>query len=189
MFIVCFDAATTTGCCDGLVGGKPRYWSWDLRDAGEGRPQRLLYLWNFLGAYFTEHRVDRVFIEAPLNIGVMSAMNKKDELGEFSKFQGVSDEVLQFLRSTIAVVELSAAAHEIPVEWWEVQRARKAVMGRGTFPRGTAKKEVMKFCRTMLGLDPEDDNQADAIIGWLYQSALLNPRTALLTTPLFGGSR
>jgi hypothetical protein len=187
-FIACFDVATTTGCCDGRVGDKPRYWNWDLRDGGEGRPQRLLHLWNFLGAYLIENKVDRVFVEAPLNIGVMASMNRKDDdTGEYSKFKGVSDEVLQFLRGGIAIVELAAAAHQIPVDWWPVQSARKAVIGRATFPRHTAKREVMKYVR-LLGYEPDDDNTADAIVGWLYESALLNPRTALHTTPLFGAA-
>jgi cytochrome c-type biogenesis protein CcmH/NrfG len=57
-------------------------------------------------------------------------------------------------------------------------------MGRGRFKRGEAKKAVMAFCR-MLRYAPNNDNEADAIIGFLYQSALLNPRTAHLSTPLF----
>lgn len=175
MFITCFDAATSTGCCDGIVGGEPRYWSWHLQDAGKGRPQRLLYLWNFLGAYFTENRIDRAFIEAPVRLAAMMEI-------------GTSDDTLQFLRSIIGVIELACAAHEIPVGFWTPIEARKAVIGRGTFPRGMAKKEVMKFCR-MLKHDPEDDNAADALIGWYYESALLNPRTALHTTPLFGEIR
>jgi Holliday junction resolvasome RuvABC endonuclease subunit len=174
-FIVCFDLATTTGCCDGIVGTIPRYWNWDLRDAGEGRPARLLHLWNFLGAYLTEYRVDRVFYEAPMPIAVMTQI-------------GATDDVVQFLRGAIGVVELAAAAHDVPIASWRVQEARQAVIGRGRFQRGTAKKEVMKYVR-LIGHEPDDDNTADAIVGWLYESAILNPGTAHASTPLFGGAR
>lgn len=174
-FIACFDLATTTGCCDGPVGGQPRHWDWDLRDGGEGRPQRLLCLWNFLGNYLTQTRVDRLYYEAPMPLAVMMQI-------------GADESTIQLLRSLVGLVELAAAAHQIPVESWSVQAARKAVTGYATFPKGTAKREVMKYVRT-LGHEPESDNEADAIIGWHYESALLNPRTALATTPMFKGER
>lgn len=172
-FIACFDVATICGCCDGFVGGRPRYWNWHTADAGPGRPQRLLYLWNFVNAYLTEAepRVERIFVEAPMPIAVMVQI-------------GAQDDTVQFLRAAVGVIELAAAAHEIPVEWWNVQAARQAVCGRRTYPKGTAKREVMKIVRT-LGHEPDDDNTADAIVGWYYESALLNPRMALATAPLF----
>jgi hypothetical protein len=184
-FIACFDLATTTGCCDGPVGGRPRFWQWDLRDGGEARPARLLHLWNFLGSYLTEQRVDRLFYEAPVPLAAMMEI-------------GSDEDTIQFLRSTIAVLELAAAAHEIPVASWPVQSARKSVCGRATFPternprtgkkEGTAKREVMRYVR-LLGHEPESDNEADAIVGWYYECSLLNPRVAMATTPLFGGRR
>jgi len=143
-----------------------------LKDGGDSRPERLLYFWNYLGAYLTETRVDMIFHEAPLNIAVMSQI-------------GATDDVVQMLRSLIGVLELAAAAHQIPIKSWRVQEARQAVLGRGRFKRGESKKEVMKYVR-MLGFEPDDDNVADGIVGWLHQSALLNPRTAHLSAPLFG---
>jgi|SRR6267142_2534289 len=174
-FIACFDSATAVGVCDGTVGAaKPRMITWDLREGGESRPARLLHLSRHLGAYYRENRVDFAFVEAPLPIAVMMDI-------------GASDETVQMLRGVVAIIETVSARANVPIAWWRVQEARKAVTGRSTFPRGTAKREVMKHLR-MLGHEPEDDNQADALVGWLYQSALLNPRLAHLTTPLFGAA-
>lgn len=175
-FIACFDVATSVGCADGRVGAaKPRYWTWELRDGGDTRGARFLQLWNFLGAYFIETKVDRVYHEAPLPIAVMAEI-------------GATDDTVQLLRGVAAIIELAAAAHEIPCGSWKVQEARQAVTGQGRYKRGEAKAAVMRYCR-LLGLEPENDNEGDAIVGWYYESSLLNPRTALLTTPLFGGSR
>jgi Holliday junction resolvasome RuvABC endonuclease subunit len=173
-YIACFDAATSVGACDGPVGGRPRMVTWDLRRF-EGRPQRLLALSDHLDAYFRATPVDYAFVEAPLAIAVMMEI-------------GATTETVQLLRGIVAVIEVCAARARVPVGWWSVQEARKAVTGRATWPRGTAKTEVMKYCR-MLGYDPSDDNQADALIGWLFESARLNPRIAHLTAPLFVGQR
>jgi len=47
-----------------------------------------------------------------------------------------------------------------------------------------AKRGVMRGCR-LLGYFPAGDDEADALVGFLYQSALLNPRWAALQGPLF----
>jgi hypothetical protein len=51
--------------------------------------------------------------------------------------------------------------------------------------RAKAKPLVMDQCRKM-GWEIEDDNEADALATWSYMCALLNPRLAITTTPLFG---
>lgn len=171
-FLACFDAATSVGVCDGRVGGKARTWTWDLRKAGIGRAQRLLYLSNFVNGYFNTNKVDFAFIEAPLPISVMMEI-------------GSSDETVQMLRGIVAIIEVCAARALVPVAWWNVQDARKAVTGVARFKRGEAKGSVLKYVR-MLGYEPADDNQADALVGWLHESTKLNPRLAALNTPLFG---
>lgn len=174
-FIACFDSATAVGACDGVVGcAKPRCWTWDLRKGGKERPQRLLHLSRELGAYYRANRVDLAYVEAPLPIAVMMNI-------------GSNDETVQMLRGVVAIIETVSARAGVPIAWWDVQAARQAVTGRRTYPKGTAKIEVMKHCR-MLGYTPADENQADALVGFLYQSALLNPRLAHLTTPLFGAA-
>ena len=112
-----------------------------------------------------------MFVEAPLPIAVLVEI-------------GARDDTVQMLRGAVAAIEICAARARVPVAWWKTQEARRAVTGRATFPRGTAKTEVAKYAR-MLGYAPADEHQADALVGWLYESALLNPRLAAINTPLF----
>jgi len=53
--------------------------------------------------------------------------------------------------------------------------------------RAKAKPMVVRQCVAM-GWNCSDDNEADALATWSYMCALLNPRLALLPTPLFGRS-
>ena len=173
-YISCFDLAGKIGVCHGVVGTpRPTMESWDITKAGE-RPERLVLLDEMLERHFADYPVEAVFYEAPLPIAVLIHI-------------GATEQSIQMMRSLAAVVEQCCARHSVKVASWQVQAARHAVMGQGRFKRGEAKKAVMKFCR-MLRYNPRNDNEADALIGWLYQSALLNPRTAHLTTPLFASA-
>lgn len=170
-FITALDLATKTGACFGPAGAsKPILETWNLSVAKE-RPDRLVLLDSMLERHFADHRPVMLFYEAPLPMAVMMQI-------------GASDETIQMLRSLIAVTEQACARNGVKVASWQVQQARHAVMGKGRFKRGEAKKAVLAFCR-MLRYEPQNDNEADALIGWLYESAILNPRTAHLTTPLF----
>lgn len=51
--------------------------------------------------------------------------------------------------------------------------------------RARAKPMVMRKCRSM-GWQVADDNEADALATWSYMCALLDPKLAVRTTPLFG---
>lgn len=172
-FISCFDTATTVGVCDGLLNGKPRMWSWDLRLAGPSRPDRLFMLSEHMAAYFRQNKVDYVFYEHPLALAVLMEI-------------GASEETIQLLRGVVTVIEVEASRANVPVGSWRVQEARKAVTGHATFTKGKAKSEVLKYCQ-MLGYKPDGDDQADALVGWLYECSRLNPRMQAALTPLFGG--
>jgi len=179
--IAAFDVATSVGVCYGIPGSKPTLVTWDLRTAGTFRPRRLLYFAKLLDQLFTNHKIDVVRFEAPLPL---SAMNKI----------GTSEDVMLMLRGAIGVLEMSAAKAEVPdIGSFNVQDARKHLTGRRTFPKdakgkSTAKTEVMRVAR-MLGVDPQDDNAADAFAGWELCCALTNPRIAHLRTPLFSHAK
>lgn len=169
--IACFDLATEVGVAWGEPGHKPRLATWSL--ASHNRPDRYLTLAKLTQTFLTKERIERVFYEAPMQLGPMF-------------HRGSNRNVILMLYGTAAVIELSAAWARIEVGTWEVQTARKAVVGRGTWPKGkdAAKQACFEFCR-MIGHRPADFNQADALIGFLYESALLNPRIAHLSAPLF----
>lgn len=170
-YITCLDLAITTGVAHGLAGAaKPVLETWSLKEP-DTRPAKLALLDEMLDRHIADHHPDMIFYERPLPIAVLMKI-------------GATESTIQMLRSLAAVTEGAAARHDLRVGSWTVQEARQGVMGRGRFPRGEAKRAVMAFCR-MLRFSPANDNEADALIGFLYQSALLNPRTAHLSTPLF----
>jgi len=173
-YITCLDLAITTGVAHGLAGAaKPVLETWSLKEPGT-RPAKLALLDQMLDRHIADYHPDMIFYERPLPIAVLMKI-------------GATESTIQMLRSLAAVAEGSAGRHDLRVGSWTVQEARQGVMGRGRFPRGEAKRAVMAFCRT-LKYEPENDNTADALIGFLYQSALLNPRTAHLSTPLFASA-
>jgi hypothetical protein len=51
--------------------------------------------------------------------------------------------------------------------------------------REAAKRAVYERCK-MMGWTASDDNAADALALWSYTAGLINPASALATTPLFG---
>lgn len=169
-FISCFDISSVVGVAYGRAGGRASLESWDLRAAKE-RPNRLVLFDEMIERHFLDHRPDLVFHEKPLPLAVMLAI-------------GANEGTVQMLRSLVGTLEQACARHQIPVAAWEVQRARQAVLGRGRWPRGQAKAGVMAGIK-LLGYRPATDHEADAVCGFLYQSAMLNPRWAAVQGPLF----
>jgi hypothetical protein len=51
-----------------------------------------------------------------------------------------------------------------------------------------AKPAVIQACKA-LGFDVENDNEGDALVGWLYQSAVLKPHFSTSMLPLFRGEK
>jgi hypothetical protein len=174
-FIAAFDVATACGCCDGLADGSPpRYWTWRLEDAGEGRPRRLSYLRRFCDAYFAQQQVDEVVYELPLSIGFIVQMMKQNRFV-------TSEDVLMMLRGSIGVLESCAAFAGVPiVRGVDIKDARKHLLGRRTFPEGEAKAMTIRGCNA-LGWAVENDNEADACAIWSLTVGQHNPRLAAAT--------
>lgn len=200
MIIAAFDIATATGVCDGPVGGRPRHWSWYLRDAGEGRPERLYLFSRFLAKYFEQQPCDAVVYEAPMPVGVIG-QNRKDKDGEARIM--VSEANVALARGLIGVLEMNCAKFEKPVVSVPVQEARSSVLGwrtnrknappvvkrDGTLRDPTTKERVMEGV-ALLGMKhadgaPLNDNEADAAVLWMFACNKQNPRLAIAVTPLF----
>lgn len=64
-----------------------------------------------------------------------------------------------------------SAAYRASVQVFQVASStvRKAIMGTGRFKEGTAKQEVLQFCRNQ-GWPVPDHNAADACLVWRYAS-------------------
>jgi hypothetical protein len=181
--IAVFDLATVTGVCWGRAGTKPSLAIIDLRPAGTERPRRLARLYEHVYNFCRRYKPDKVRYESPVGIRGMMRI-------------GATEETISMLRGLIGVLEAAASAAGVEdIGSFDVGDARQHLTGFRTFPRvkipgtkrtkGTAKDAVMKACRA-LGIEVIDDNTADATCGFLYCSALANPRLAHLDTPLFG---
>jgi hypothetical protein len=124
--------------------------------------------------------IDIVRFESPLNIRVLMKI-------------GASDETVTLLRGAIGVLEAATAKAGIgDVAAISVQDARKHFLGQATFKKNKAGKSpakdyVLRQCE-ILGYKVSTDHEADAVAIFSYASALLNPRLAVLTTPLFGNT-
>lgn len=177
-FIAAFDMATACGCCDGAdadAAQVPRFWTWHLSDAGDGRPRRLAYLRRFCDAYFAQQQVDEVIIELPLPLSAMASMARN------GKGIVTNEETVLLLRGGIGVIESCAAFAGVPiVRGVDIKAARKHLLGRATFPAGTAKTATLRGCRA-LGWTPESFDEADAGALWALAAAEANPRLANAT--------
>lgn len=186
MIIAAFDLATETGCCDGPVDGTCRLWSWFLRDGGDTRGGRLHHLAGFLTRYFTACPVDAVVYEAPMQLGAMHRI-------------GAQEATVAFLRGAIGVLEERCFAFHKQVAGITAQDARSSVLGWRLNKKGTGelvkrrdgsvrdegtKERVMAGVRHY-GVNPGNDNEADAFVVWRCACNQQNPRLAVASTPLF----
>jgi hypothetical protein len=172
MRVAGFDLASNVGAADGEPSGKPRTWSWNLGKPGVSRPEKLGRLLRYAERYFSEYRPDALFYEKGLPLG--------------AAFQiGMSEDTVALLRGAIGILEACAARAGVArIEGVEVQKARRHLVGRERLAAGTGKEAVWKMCR-VLGWPVTDMDQSDAAAIWAYGGALMNPRLAHLSTPLF----
>ena len=172
MSILAIDCATSTGCCDGLIGGEPRCWSWYLDDVGTSRPARFALLASFLRRYFETQPCDAVCYENPLALAVMARI-------------GAQEATISFLRGAIGVIELLCEEHGKPVRGINVQDAREGVLGWRTNRTSVKTKQRVIDEVRLFGCHVENEHEADANIIWRYACASCNPRLAVAMTPLF----
>ncbi len=155
--VLALDLASTVGWCVGAADRPPRYGS--VRLDGQGRAPRYAALLDWLDDAHGVHGFEDLVCEAPLVTGDFSGRDA-------------------------ALLALGFAAH---VELWcwdngvrqlpsvVVGTARKGVLGRGSFAKGTAKAVVMDWARAE-GFAPGDDNAADALLLWHFATGYRRQR-------------
>jgi hypothetical protein len=152
------DTARTTGWCVGAPGERPHYGSVTFRGPSHGAVYGAFVDW--CDDAIRLHQPAQIIVEAPLHRG--------GHLGQ--------DAALLSL-GFLAHLELLCHDHAVTLLTEHVQRTRKAVIGRGNFAKGTAKAEVLAWCKAQ-GYDPPDDNAADALVLWRYVEQLRLGRAA-----------
>lgn len=139
--ILTLDLARKFGWCAGVPGAHPEYGTVEL----QGRSHGVVYadLIRWIHALIRQHHPAEIAIEAPLGS------------------QGSSTTRLAY--GLAAHLQLLAHQEGIPVHEEPVWRTRRDVLGRSEFSAGSAKSEVIAWCRAH-GFAPGDDNAADAIV-------------------------
>lgn len=173
--ILAYDLATCTGWCEGVPGGEPRYGS--IRFAPAGSSTAAI----FGGAIktFVERlqafRPRVVVFEAPFAPSVMRG-----------KTNANTARILLGLPAILEGCCYRLGVHDLREV--SVGDVRQHFLGTRKLRSAEAKRAVIERCRA-LGFSPTDDNAADAIAVWHYASALIDPRSAARSTPLFGDVR
>lgn len=170
--VIFLDLATQMGWCEGVPGEKPT--SGTVRLASPGSPPSAVFggLVAFLAARLTTFKYRMVVYEAPMDPRHMKTNinTARMLIGMPAIVEGLCDQTGHY-----RIAEAS------------VNDVRKHLLNMRP-AKDQAKAAVISKLRTM-GFDPSDDNEADAIAGWLYAGAILAPGTATAPTPLFRAKR
>lgn len=156
--VLALDLASTTGFAFGPFGGRPRHGAISL--VGQAHVQRCAAL--------------RQWIEDQEAIGgaFSAVMVEAAIVGGFSSQEAARLTIA--LHSTLELWCFDAGIAFVPVA---ASTARKAVIGRGSFPKGAAKPAVIQWCREK-GYDPRTDDAADALLLWHAAEAASMVRAA-----------
>lgn len=144
--VLALDLATRSGWACGAAGGPPAYGAFVL--GGADRAARYAALLDWLDDAAKVHAPERIVAEAPMVTG---------------DFRGRDAALLAL--GFMAHLELWAWDRAMPLQLVHSGTARKGVLGRGSFERGTAKTVVMDWARRE-GFSPACDNAADALLLW-----------------------
>jgi hypothetical protein len=167
--VLALDLASQTGWAVGPPGGDPT--SGTMRFGGEGRSHEATFAGalRWMSDKCMLYRPTVVVWEAPLP----------------TSFKGGSTNINTSTLLFGLPAIIGAVAHLKGI--YDVRKARTTDVRHhfiGSNPKGKdGKKLVQRQCRAM-GFDVADDNEADAIATWFYMCALIDPKLAVVPTPL-----
>lgn len=156
--ILTLDLGRRLGWGAGVPGDRPRCGAVQLR--GEVHGEVYAALGNWLEDALAVHQPGTLVFEAPLVSG---------------DHRGMSAARLAF--GMVAIVEQFCWDHSLRCYEEHVGRTRKALLGRGNFPKGTAKIEVQRWLADR-GHQVADNNAADALLLWLHAESVALKRPA-----------
>lgn len=149
--IFALDLSGIVGWAYGHAGqnASPEFGTWRLPEGPRLGPKYVGYE-NELIAALEKFKPKLVVMEAPLPSMRQGSTNvARQQFGLAAYTEG------ECCRARIQLREQAAST------------VRKAVMGQGRFPTGTAKEHVIAWCREQ-GWMVQDDNAADACVLWAY---------------------
>ncbi len=183
--ILALDLASSTGWACGIAGGKPVSGTLPLaKSAPHGERGAALLRW--LNDFLKLERVTIAIIEKPLAPRVLVKIGATEATARL--LYG-----LPFLAETVlsmrGVADIRYVAVQDIRDHFVGQRTfrddRDPLTGKKITSRKVGKAAVRRMCE-MMGWKAETDDQADALAAWSYGQSLVNPRLAVLTTPLLG---
>lgn len=168
--ILALDIATQTGWAYGAPGEVPRAGTIVFGGQGSslGKAGRGMMRWfsDFLKLFPT----DTIYFEAPFDprhMGMKTNMNTSRKLLGFAF-------MLEALAEAKGIFDISEC---------EVKDVRKHFIGCN--PKNDKGKELVQTRCRQLGWKFDSADAADALAVWSYACAIVAPKTAIATTPLF----
>lgn len=157
--ILALDVATNTGWAEGTPGGLPRLGSIRFGDAGGSHEAAFAEAMGWIGERVLAFPPRLLVMEAPLP---PSFMRGKTNVDTARKLLGLS-----------AII--GGTAHKFGC--WNIREAsvadvRHYFLGKRNMPGKDAKRATIAKCREM-GLEPKNDNEADAAALWFYTCSKL----------------
>lgn len=171
--ILALDLATQMGWCEGEPGTGARPFSGTHRLAPAGSTPGAVFggAVDWLATRLTAGRYRMIVYEAP-----MDPRHMKTNINTARILLGLPAIVEGIAHQTGHWRVMEASVHDV----------RKHLLG-GRPSKGDAKRAVIERLR-VIGYQPADDNEADAIALWLYACAVAEPRRTQMTSPLFRGA-
>ncbi|WP_194094584.1 hypothetical protein [Marivivens aquimaris] len=169
--ILFLDLATTTGWCDGLPvkGEKPQSGSVRLAYQGATPGEKYDALVQFIGARFAVTRYQYLVWEAPLDPRSMGGKTNVNTARTLITLAGICD---------LLATSYGVRPYEVHVS------TVKSFILNGRRVTGAQKKTAIIEAVTAAGYSPSDDNEADAIAGWLFAANKLAGRPVDELLPL-----
>ena len=166
------DVATVTGFARGRISEKPTAEAIRLAPSGASSDELFHGCLAWFGSVLRESSPDILALEELLPPIARRGATSTAAQHRLAGLHGIIRALAQQAQvpEVIAVNVLDVRAHFI--------HDRR-------LPREEAKRAVLKTCR-LLGWSADDTDCADALATWSYTCALIDPKTAVRTTPLFG---
>lgn len=170
--VLALDVASVLGWARGGIGSTPVGGSLRLASKGASHAAICAAFGRWLIALTKQKPLpDVVAIEALLPHGAMKGKRTENH------------DLLAFLQGVALHVLFERGIYRI--EFYRAVDVRGFFIHDRSLKRDAAKRETVRMCRA-LGWPADDDNAADACALWAYAGAHIDPRAALLPTPLFG---
>jgi crossover junction endodeoxyribonuclease RuvC len=170
--ILALDIATTTGWARGRIDETPTAGSMSFGRPGATNNQIFGNALKWISQLLEPHpRPDIVIVEAMLPMNAMTGETNRATRDRLGGLHGVIRGVAH-LRSIGEIAQAS------------VGDVRQHFLGTRTLRSSQAKIQTVEQC-VRLGWVASDDNAADALALWSYARSMIDPKYALVVSPMF----